>query len=121
MNFREYQEAAMRTSTHTIESTEANLVHAALGVSTEAGKFATSVKRIHRYRKELDLNMRANIVEELGDLMWYIALAASAIEVDLELIANGNILKLMSRFPDNYTNEAAEARADKGGLDARVS
>ncbi len=32
-----------------------------------------------------------------------------------------NIAKLRERFPDAYSNEAAEARADKGGLDARVS
>lgn len=32
-----------------------------------------------------------------------------------------NIAKLRARFPDKYTDEAAEARADKGGLDARIS
>lgn len=46
---------------------------------------------------------------------------ANLIEIPLDEIAVANIEKLRARFPDAYSNEAAEARADKGGLDARNS
>ncbi len=39
----------------------------------------------------------------------------------LEQIAADNIAKLTLRYPDKFSAEAAEARADKGGLDARNS
>lgn len=42
-------------------------------------------------------------------------------DLDLLTLMTDNIAKLRERFPDAYSDEAAEARADKGGLDARNS
>ena len=44
-------------------------LHAALGVSGEAGELADAVKKEYIYMKPRD---RKNIVEELGDLRFYI-------------------------------------------------
>lgn len=46
---------------------------------------------------------------------------SEVIEIPLSVVCSNNIAKLRERFPDAYSNEAAEARADKGGLDARNS
>lgn len=121
MNFSEYQIGANRTSKVHDESLTENLVHAALGLSTEVGEFTTEVKRIARHGKEMTPEMRDHMIEELGDVMWYIALAAEALKTTMGNLATHNIAKLMKRFPEKYSHEAAEARADKGGADARAS
>jgi hypothetical protein len=46
---------------------------------------------------------------------------AAVVGVPVSQVLADNIAKLRERFPDAYSNEAAEARADKGGLDARNS
>jgi NTP pyrophosphatase (non-canonical NTP hydrolase) len=119
MHLDEYQKLADRTAKKGV--TIFNLVHAQLGMTTEIGEFATEVKRVAIYEKPLTTEMREHMMEELGDLMWYVALAATALDCDLSHVANMNIDKLKKRFPDKYSNEAAEARADKGGLSARAS
>ena len=59
--------------------------------------------------------MRQHMMEELGDTLWYIALAAKALDTTIENMALDNIAKLKFRFPDKFSNEAAEARSDKAG------
>jgi hypothetical protein len=55
-----------------------------------------------------------NLLEAVDIACWHIG-------VPLATICQANIDKLRERFPDAYSNEAAEARADKGGADARNS
>lgn len=47
--------------------------------------------------------------------------AISGGTVGLSDILNANIDKLKARFPEAYSDQAAEARADKGGLSAQES
>lgn len=117
MNFHEYQIAANRTAKMFAGLPE-NLVHAALGIATEGGEFTTEVKRAAIYDKPITEEAVEHMVEELGDVLWYVALAAESLGVPLNRIAEKNIAKLRARFPDSYSNEA---RADKGGVDARNS
>jgi len=120
MTFDQYQQLALRTAKH-FNHLETDLVHAALGIATEGGEFTTNVKRAAIYDKPIDEKMRGELVEELGDLMWYVALACSKLNVRLELVCQWNIEKLQKRFPTSYSDQAAEARADKGGLDWKES
>ncbi len=116
MKFNDYQAGANRTGNVLAESLVSNLNHAALGLTTEVGEFVSEVKRIVRYNKPCDPKMHDHMVEELGDILWYIALAAEALGVRMEEMAERNLDKLRARFPEKYSDEAAEARADKGGL-----
>ena len=116
----DYQRLACRTAPPG-EKPLAALVHCALGITTEAGEYATEVKRAHIYGKPMTDEMRAHMIEELGDTMWYVAYACAALDVKLGTVLQQNIDKLRKRFPEKFTQEAAEARADKGGLDARSS
>ena len=120
MNFHEYQLAAIRTA-KVFGDLPTDLTHVALGIATEGGEFTTVVKRAAIYDKPVGAQEIHHMVEELGDLLWYIALAAEHLSVPLNRIAEGNIEKLRARFPQSYSNEAAEQRADKGGLTARES
>lgn len=110
----DYQEAAMRTAKtfapKTFSTEEMDLLHAALGVSSDAGELVDAIKKHLIYGKELD---KQNVVEEIGDVMWFCALCCRAIGEDLDYIAQMNIGKLMQRYPDKYTDQAAIARADK--------
>lgn len=120
MNFPEYQAAAERTA-KIYPQTAQNLIHAALGLSTETGEFTTEVKRHVVYEKPLDAEINTHLIEELGDILWYVSLAATALGVPLAAIARRNIEKLQARYPEKYSNFAAEARVDKGGLSAKES
>lgn len=114
ISFLQYQRASMRTARK--EELVAALVHASLGLASEAGEFTSEVKRMSAYSKVMSAEMKAHMLEELGDTLWYIALACDALGADMGTVAFENVNKLRKRFPDKFTNDAAEARADKGGL-----
>ena len=80
------------------------LLHAGMGMCTEAGEFQDQLKRFLYYGKPLDC---VNLAEEVGDTMWYLALAANALKLDLVDIATKNIEKLRARYPDRFTEHDA--------------
>jgi len=106
MNLNEYQVTAMRTASP-LPFREA-LMHATLGLASEAGEVADNVKRHVAYGKDLD---RANLIEEAGDLLWFVALLADTLGVSLEQIAASNIAKLAARYPNlKFDSEHATQR-----------
>lgn len=86
------------------------LIHAMLGIASEAGEIADAIKKHVIYAKPLDTD---NLAEELGDLMWYIAIPPNTIARSLGTVADQNIGKLKKRYPEKYTDELATARLDK--------
>ena len=108
MELRDYQFLANRTAKDL--GFRDGLIHAALGVTGEAGEFADAVKRVAIYEGVPD---RANMIEELGDLLWYIAYACEVLGEPLEIVARDNIEKLKKRYPDAYSDFNAHARIDK--------
>lgn len=86
------------------------LMHCAIGIAGEAGELADCIKKVWVYGAALD---RANLVEELGDLEWYMeALRGLAGITRLEVLEE-NIKKLTKRYPQEYTDELALRRLDK--------
>lgn len=116
----DYQRLACRTAPPG-ETQLQSLVHASLGITTENGEYTTVVKRMAIYGKPLSPEFKAHMIEELGDTLWYIAYALAQLDTPMRVAMQSNIDKLRARFPDRFTAEAAEARADKGGADARHS
>lgn len=89
----------------------AHLWHMATGVAGEAGELLDAVKKHVVYNKELD---RQNVIEELGDLEFYMEGIRQNIDVSRDEVLTSNYNKLNKRYKDkSYTNEAAIARADK--------
>jgi len=86
-------------------------MHAALGVCGEAGELADAIKKHVVYGKELD---RTNIVEELGDLRFYMQAVQNLYHIsEIELLKH-NADKLATRYVNlNYSDMAAITRADK--------
>lgn len=93
----EYQKAAMRTNPE--KDLEKNLVNAALGLSGETGEVADLIKKWKNQGHSLDEN---KLIEELGDVLWYIALATDSIGYDLSDVASLNIKKLKLRYPYGF-------------------
>lgn len=82
-----------------------------MGMTGEIGELAGALERWLHYGKDLD---KTNIKEELGDMMWYVALACNALEFDLDEVMGANIRKLRVRYPDKYTDiHAEEANRDR--------
>lgn len=104
----EYSAAARRTAKPLDFKT--SLIHAALGLTSDAGEFATIVKAFTIYGKHLNMQ---HMVEELGDILWFVSYAADCLGTDLKTVAEANIEKLRVRYPDKYSDAAAIARADK--------
>lgn len=106
--FQAYQQLAMRTAKPM--EVQDDLLHAALGLTGEAGEFADCIKKHWVYGQELDAT---NAIEELGDLLWFVALGCSALGVTMDEVAARNIEKLRTRYPLKYQDELAAFRADK--------
>ena len=90
--------------------TQAFVLHMAIGVSGEAGELLDAIKKFAIYQKPLDFT---NLVEELGDIEFYLEGIRQAFSLDREDILKANIVKLRKRYGERYTNAAAIARADK--------
>lgn len=97
-----------------VEDFKSMALHAAVGVCGEAGELADAIKRHVTYGKEVD---RKNLVEELGDLRFYIQAVQNLYEIsELELL-QANALKLQERYKSlAYSDEAAIAREDKAEI-----
>jgi NTP pyrophosphatase (non-canonical NTP hydrolase) len=108
MNFLQFQILANRTA-KTLEFKE-NLRHVTYGLCGEAGEFADAIKKHDIYDQELNVE---NALEELGDVLWYVALGAEAFGVQMEDIADACIKKLQKRYPEKYSDDLAKRRLDK--------
>jgi|SRR5210317_46348 len=94
MNFNEYQEMAKTTA---IYDKKHQILYPALGLAGEAGEVANKVKKLIRDGYEKNKDYRTEISAELGDVLWYIAVLASDIGIELSDIATNNIIKLKDR------------------------
>jgi NTP pyrophosphatase (non-canonical NTP hydrolase) len=80
------------------------VLHAAMGMVTEAGEIMDAVKKHVMYGKPLDL---INLFEESGDSFWYQALLARACNFTFQDCKARNIAKLKSRYPEKFTVDHA--------------
>lgn len=109
MTLNEYQKLAQRTSRKDI-SPDDHMFNAMLGLAGETGECCDLLKKCF-YQDGRDI--RASMMDELGDCLWYIAEAVSAMSWTLEEIAEHNINKLQIRYPDGFSAERSLNR-EKG-------
>lgn len=94
-----------------LDPEKADLLHMAIGVSGEAGELLDAVKKSAIYGKSLD---HKNMVEELGDLEFYMSRIRQIIGVTRDEVLERNFDKLSKRYSDGtYTNSQAQKRMDK--------
>ena len=73
------------------------MIHAALGLCSESGEFASAVKAHLMYARALD---KTNLLEEMGDILWFLSLAADSLGFSLRNVMLANIAKLRKRYPE---------------------
>jgi len=94
-----------------MSGSQAHLLHMAVGVAGEAGELLDAVKKHVIYGKTLDID---NVVEELGDLEFYMQGIRNVLALDRDEVLLVNFNKLGQRYRDKvYTDREAVARADK--------
>lgn len=99
-----------------LESGDCDMLHMAVGIAGEAGELLDAIKKRVIYRKQLDV---ANVIEELGDLEFFMEGLRQNLGITRDDTINANIAKLSARYQKlGYSNEAAQKRADKGGDNA---
>jgi len=115
VNSKNYIQDAIRTESTDFQSMDQRLgdngtkrlLHAGIGLATEAGEFLDALKKHIFYGKELD---RVNLKEEMGDLFWYMAIACDELGVEFEPLMERNIEKLKARYGEKFTENKAENR-----------
>lgn len=101
MDINEFQQKSTRTLNRALPDSE-QLLNMVIGLVGEAGEVLDLLKK-HRYQGH-DLNKK-KLAEELGDVFYYLAGVATSVNIDLDKIAQGNIDKLMKRYPDGFDPE----------------
>lgn len=96
--------------TKNLDTGNENLLHPAVGISGEAGELLDAIKKVWIYNKATDVE---NIVEELGDILFYIQMMANIFDTTIEDLIEENVRKLEKRYPTGYSDKDAVARADK--------
>ena len=108
-----YQEHAMRTKPKKPTDNRIHrlptLSNAALGLCGESGEFADQIKKFAFQGHTLE---REHLEKELGDILWYVALACDGLGTDMETVMKKNILKLQSRYPDGFDSERSQNREE---------
>lgn len=94
----------------TMTDSKAHLLHMALGVTTDAGELGDAIKKHAIYGKPLD---RENVVEEMGDLRFFMQGICQELNISEREILQHNMDKLNKRYKKNYSDKEAQDRADK--------
>lgn len=106
MTVNEYQALAMKTLNPALQKKDV-LINGVMGLCGEAGEAIDIVKKHLAQGHELD---REALIGELGDVLWYLAETATALDVTLEEVLKRNIEKLRSRYPDGFSVERSVKR-----------
>ena len=93
MQVNEYQKATMTTLNPALDQKDV-LINSVMGLCGESGEAIDIVKKWLMQGHELD---REHLIRELGDVAWYLAEAATALNVPLETVFQRNLDKLHQR------------------------
>lgn len=76
------------------------LLTGAVGINAEGGEFMEIVKKVIFQGKPYTEENIHHLKIELGDIMWYVAQCAIALDISMEELLDMNIKKLSKRYPD---------------------
>lgn len=106
MQINEYQQLAMTTRNPELSKRDV-LINSVMGLCGEAGEAIDIVKKWMAQGHELD---KEHLAKELGDIAWYLAEAATALDIPLETILQANIDKLKKRYPEGFETRRSMVR-----------
>lgn len=111
MTINEYQKLAMTTLNPALSQKDV-LINGVMGLCGESGEAIDTVKKHLAQGHPLD---REKLIKELGDVAWYLAETAYALEVPLEEVLQRNIEKLRERYPEGFSTERSMDRPEVCG------
>lgn len=98
MELNEYQRLAGRTSDDSLNPWR-RLSNGCFGMCGEAGECIDLLKKVEFQGHTFDPN---RFIDELGDVLWYVAEAATGLGISLNDVAKHNIEKLVARYPKGF-------------------
>lgn len=109
MSLKDYQLAALTTAAPKDKPNE--LLHLVLGLVGESGEIAEKFKKwIRDHNSDEHKIDREDVAKELGDVLWYIAVLADYLDLDLDDVAQSNLAKLASRQARGVLGGAGDHR-----------
>lgn len=110
MTGNEYQQRALRTAS--AQTARELILNGVMGLSGESGECIDIVKKHMFQGHNLD---REKLIDELGDVLWYIAITAAGLDVGLDDIMQHNVDKLRARYPEGFDAERSIHREVSNG------
>lgn len=119
MDLNTYQQKAKATA---IYPETIGLQYTILGLAGEAGEVANLYKKVLRDDEGiLTQEKRASLIDELGDVLWYLAMISEELDEDLETIAKYNLQKLARRkFLNTLQDKNREENISKSRVAVRA-
>jgi NTP pyrophosphatase (non-canonical NTP hydrolase) len=109
MSLKDHQTAALSTAAPKDKPNE--LLHLVLGLVGESGEIAEKFKKWIRDHDSDERKIdRDDVSNELGDVLWYLAVLADYLDLDLDNIAQSNLAKLASRQTRGVLGGAGDHR-----------
>lgn len=109
MNFQEYQDFAVVSAIYNPD--KYSIIYPAIGLGNEAGEVLGKVKKVLRDNEgNFTKEWSEKIVDEMGDVLWYMAALARDLGVTLEDVAKANIAKLSDRRARNVIGGSGDNR-----------
>lgn len=110
MNVNEYQKEAMTLLNPALTEKDV-LMNALMGLCGESGE-AIDIMKKHLYQGHaLD---REKLIKELGDIAWYLAEAATGLDINLSEVLQRNLDKLHARYPQGFDTQRSQHRENEG-------
>ena len=108
-----YTDLALKTLNKDVFEQKDLILNASLGLSGEVGEVNDIIKKYMYHGHKLDDDTKEKIILELGDVCWYVALMAWAIDkTKFEDVLNKNITKLEKRYHGEFTTEKSVNRKE---------
>ena len=107
MDANEYQKRAMTTLNPALGKKDV-LINSVMGLCGESGEAIDIVKKWLAQGHALD---KEHLAKELGDIAWYLAEAATALDLSLGDILQANLDKLEKRYPNGFDTRRSLSRA----------
>lgn len=109
MNLDDYQRAALRTVNPALSDRD-RLLDATTGLAEESAEVLGLVRKRVFQQREIE---RAKLVDELGDVLWCLAVTADSLGISLDDVATANQSKLARRHPDGFRDPAEWSRSQR--------
>ena len=108
ISLNEYQELC-KTTAKKFNDRDKEIADWGLGLVGESGDAAGCIKKTFFHGNDQTEGIREN----LGDIMWYVAMICNFFDWDLEEVLGENIKKLKKRYPQGFTEKHAGRRGTR--------